>query len=90
MVKFPVPGKVFRGAQHDTRPPEERLPASYANFYIGNGAVLVPTFGHANDAKALGMLGDFFPGRKMVGIRCNDLVGGYGAIHCVTQQQPAV
>ena len=90
VVKLPTPGKVFRGAQHDTRPPEERLPASYANFYIGNGAVLVPIFGHENDEKAKALIGDFFPGRAVVGIRCNDLVGGYGAIHCVTQQQPAV
>ena len=88
IAKLPTPGKVFRGAQHDTRPPEERLPASYANFYIGNGAVLVPVFGHENDEEAKGMLGEFFPGRTVVGIRCNDLVGGYGAIHCVTQQQP--
>lgn len=88
VVKLPMPGKVFRGVQHDTRPAEERLPASYANFYIGNGAVLVPVFGHENDEKAKGIIGNFFPGRKIVGIRCNDLVGGYGAIHCVTQQQP--
>ncbi len=88
VIKLPMPGKVFRGAQHDTRPAEERLPASYANFYIGNGAVLVPVFGHENDEKAKGIIGDFFPGRSVVGIRCNDLVGGYGAIHCVTQQQP--
>jgi agmatine deiminase len=88
IVKLPTPGKVFRGAVHADRPAEERLPASYANFYIGNGAVLVPVFGHANDKKVLGMLGDFFPGRKVVGIQCKDLVGGYGAIHCVTQQQP--
>jgi agmatine deiminase len=89
IVRLPTPGKVFRGAVHGGRPAEERLPASYANFYIGNGSVLVPTFGHATDKKVLGMLGDFFPGRKITGIRCNDLVGGYGAIHCVTQQQPA-
>jgi agmatine deiminase len=89
IVKLPMPGKVFRGATHGSRDPGERLPASYANFYIGNGAVLVPTFGHANDALALGLLGELFPGRKMVGIPCKDLVGGYGAIHCVTQQQPA-
>jgi agmatine deiminase len=88
IVKLPTPGKVFRGAVHADRPAEERLPASYANFYIGNGAVLVPVFGHANDKKALGLLSDFFPGRKVVGIQCKDLVGGYGAIHCVTQQQP--
>ena len=90
IVPLPTPGKVFRGAVHGGRPAEERLPASYANFYIGNGSVLVPTFGHPNDAKVLGLLGSFFPGRKMIGIRCNDLVGGYGAIHCVTQQQPAI
>jgi len=88
IVKLPTPGKVFRGAVHADRPAEERLPASYANFYIGNGAVLVPIFGHENDKKALGMIGEFFPGRKVVGIHCKDLVGGYGAIHCVTQQQP--
>jgi len=90
IVKLPTPGKVFRGAVHGGRPAEERLPASYANFYIGNGAVLVPVFGHENDAKVLGLLGEFHTGRKVVGIRCNDLVGGYGAIHCVTQQQPSV
>ncbi len=89
IIKLPTPGPVARGARHGERLPEERLPASYANFYIGNGAVLVPVFGHANDATALGLLGELFLGRKMVGIRCNDLVGGYGAIHCVTQQQPA-
>lgn len=88
VVKLPMPGKVFRGATHEDRPPEERLPASYANFYIGNAAVLVPIFGHANDSKAMGVIGEFFPGRKVVGINCKDLVGGYGAIHCVTQQQP--
>ncbi|HEY3321470.1 MAG TPA: agmatine deiminase family protein [Planctomycetota bacterium] len=89
IIKLPTPGKVFRGPSNDPRPADERLPASYANFYIGNATVLVPVFGHENDAKVLGMLGEFFPGRKMAGIRCNDLVGGYGAIHCVTQQQPS-
>jgi agmatine deiminase len=89
IVKLPTPGKVFRGEQHADRPAEERLPASYANFLIANDAVLVPIFGHENDKKALGILADFFPGRKMIGINCKDLVGGYGAIHCVTQQQPA-
>jgi agmatine deiminase len=87
-VALPMPGKIYRGAQHDSRPPEERLPASYANFYIGNGAVLVPIFGTDRDAVAMGLIGAHFPGRKVIGIRCNDLVGGYGAIHCVTQQQP--
>jgi len=88
IIKFPSPGKVFRGAVHADRPAEERLPASFANFYIGNGSVLVPVFGVPSDTQALGMLGDLFPGKKIIGIPCNDLVGGYGAIHCVTQQQP--
>jgi len=89
IVKLPTPGRVFRGADHGGRSPDERLPASYANFYIGNGSVLVPVFGHENDKKAVKILSDFFPGRKMIPINCRDLVGGYGAIHCVTQQQPA-
>jgi agmatine deiminase len=88
LIKLPTPGKVFRGAIHADRPAEERLPASYANFYVGNGSVLVPVFGHENDEKVLGLIGELFPGRKPIGIQCRDLVGGYGAIHCVTQQQP--
>ncbi len=87
LVKLPTPGKVIRENQ-GFGPVEERLPASYANFYIGNATVLVPVFGREQDKQALGILGELFPGRKMVPIRCNDLVGGYGAIHCVTQQQP--
>ena len=66
-----------------------RLPASYANFYIGNGAVLVPTFDDPKrDEEALSKLGEFFPGRKVVGISCGELVYGFGGIHCATQQQP--
>jgi agmatine deiminase len=67
-----------------------RLPASYANFYIGNAAVLVPLFGGARDASALDTLRPLFPGRRIVGINAVDLVLGLGAFHCVTQQQPAV
>lgn len=67
-----------------------RLPASYANFYVGNNAVLVPIFGDVKrDEAALGVLEDLFPGRKIVGINCKELVYGFGGIHCVTQQQPA-
>jgi agmatine deiminase len=66
-----------------------RLPASYANFYIANGIVLVPVFDDSNDAKALGILQELFPGRRVVGLRCNEVVAGLGAIHCVTQQEPA-
>jgi agmatine deiminase len=68
----------------------ERLPASYANFYIGNSAVLVPVFGDAKgDDAALETLSDFFPGRKLVPVDSRELVYGFGGIHCVSQQQPA-
>jgi agmatine deiminase len=68
---------------------ERRLPASYANFYIGNGIVLVPVFNDANDRVALDTLADVFPNHEVVGIYCGDLIWGFGAIHCMTQQQPA-
>jgi agmatine deiminase len=67
----------------------ERLPASYANFYIANGVVIVPTFNDINDRVALNTLSDLFPGRDVVGIHCVDLVWGLGTLHCLTQQQPA-
>jgi agmatine deiminase len=67
-----------------------RLPASYANFYIANDIVLVPVFDDANDQRALGTLQECFPRRKVIGLRCNEVVAGLGAIHCVTQQEPAV
>ena len=67
----------------------ERLPASYANFYIANGLVLVPTFNDENDRVALNKLAELFPERKVVGIACRDLVLGLGTIHCMTQQQSA-
>ena len=66
-----------------------RLPASYANFYIANAAVLVPTFNDPNDRVALGTLGELFPDRPVVGIHAVDLVLGLGSLHCLTQQQPA-
>ena len=66
-----------------------RLPASYANFYIGNHAVLVPTFNDPNDRQALQILADLFPGRRVVGIHAVDLVWGLGTLHCMTQQEPA-
>jgi len=66
-----------------------RLPASYANFYIANGVVLVPVFNDPNDRVALDILADIFPDRDVVGIYCGDLIWGFGAIHCMTQQQPA-
>src|SRR5262249_35679797 len=67
----------------------QRLPASYANFYVTNDRVLVPTFNDPNDRRALGILADLFPGREVVGIHAVDLVLGLGTLHCLTQQQPA-
>jgi agmatine deiminase len=67
----------------------ERLPASYANFYIANAAVLVPTFNDPQDRQALGILSELFPRRTVVGIHAVDLVLGFGTLHCLTQQQPA-
>ena len=67
-----------------------RLPASYANFYVGNSAVLVPVFGDARrDSAALETLSEFFQGREIVPVDCRELVYGFGGIHCVSQQQPA-
>ncbi len=82
IIALPTPGVVT----HDG----ERLPASYANFYIGNEAVLVPTFAHPNDARALETVQGCFPSRRVVGIDSRKLLWGLGAFHCVTQQQPAV
>ncbi|MCE9624912.1 MAG: agmatine deiminase family protein [Deltaproteobacteria bacterium] len=81
IVTLPMPGRV----ESDEGP----LPASYANFYIANGVVLTPVYGHANDARALEILRGLFPTRQVIGIDCRDLVWGMGAVHCVTQQQPA-
>jgi len=78
---LPMPKAVYFDGQ--------RLPASYANFYFANGMVLVPTFNDENDRVALNKLAELFPGRKVVGIACRDLVLGLGTLHCMTQQQPA-
>jgi agmatine deiminase len=80
VVKLPMPPAVVADS--------EPLPASYANFYIANGVVLLPVFGHANDQVAAETLSRLFPERRVVPIDCRDLVWGMGAIHCVTQQQP--
>lgn len=69
---------------------DQRLPASYANFYIANGAVLVPVFGCAADDTARAVLRDCFPGRRIVPIDCRVIIAGLGALHCLTQQVPAV
>ena len=82
IVEIPMPGRVnVQGTQ-------ERLPASYANFYIANQTVLVPLYSHANDKIALHILQEVFPNRKVIGIECTALVHGLGSIHCVTQQEP--
>ena len=70
--------------------PHHRNPASHANFYIGNSAVLVPVFQSPTDSIVLEQLRPYFPDRKVVGIDCRALVGGLGAIHCITQQMPAI
>jgi agmatine deiminase len=67
----------------------DRLPLTYANFYVVNGAVIVPLYGDANDARALDILGPLFPGREVLGVMARHLITGGGAFHCVTQQQPA-
>jgi agmatine deiminase len=67
----------------------QRLPASYANFYIANGLVLVPTFNDPNDRIALNTLAECFPERVVTGIHCTDFIWGLGALHCMTQQEPA-
>jgi agmatine deiminase len=66
----------------------QRLPASYANFYIANKIVLVPTFSDRNDRTALNTLAALFPDREVIGITARDLVLGLGTLHCMTQQQP--
>jgi agmatine deiminase len=80
VIPLPMPAPlVFEG---------RRLPASYANFYIANDIVLVPTFNDPNDRVALGILAELFPSRAVIGIHCVDLVWGLGTLHCMTQQEP--
>jgi agmatine deiminase len=82
LVELPIPtGRVeFEG---------ERLPLTYANFYVVNGAVVVPVYGKAEDARALEILRPLFPNREVVPVPSNALITGGGSFHCVTQQQPA-
>ena len=81
IVELPMPAPVVFSGQ--------RLPASYANFYIANGLVLVPTFNDPNDRHALNILAEQFPAHTVTGIHCGDFIWGLGALHCMTQQQPA-
>ena len=80
IIRLPMPGKVEASSG--------RLPASYANFYIGNRVILLPVYNTANDSKAEAILKEAFPEREIVPIPCRELVQGFGSIHCVTQQQP--
>jgi len=82
IVTLPMPKKVVREKQ--------RLPASYANFYIANACVLVPTFADPVDEAALSIFQRLFPDRRVIGIDCRELIWGLGTFHCLTQQQPAV
>jgi agmatine deiminase len=81
VIELPVPAPLYHG--------DWRLPASYANFYIANAAVIVPTFNDPADRVALGILGELIRDRPVVGIHAVDLVLGFGTLHCLTQQQPA-
>jgi agmatine deiminase len=81
IIRLPMPSPLFFDGQ--------RLPASYANFYIGNEVVLVPTFNDEKDRQALGLISESFPKRRVIGIHAVDLVWGLGTIHCLTQQEPA-
>jgi len=82
IVTLPMPKRIVREGL--------RLPASYANFYIANSCVLVPIFADPADELALSILRECFPGRRVVGIDCRELIWGLGTFHCLTQQQPAV
>jgi agmatine deiminase len=82
VIPLPMPSPLFLDGQ--------QLPASYANFYIANAAVLVPTFNDPNDRIALGVLQECFRDRPVIGIHAVDLVWGLGTLHCLTQQQPAI
>jgi agmatine deiminase len=79
-VPIPMPPPVVYEGQ--------RLPASYANFYIANRVVLLPTYNHPNDERALATLAGLFPGREVIGLDCTDLIWGLGAFHCLTQHVP--
>jgi agmatine deiminase len=82
VAELPLPAPVYFNGQ--------RLPASYANFYIANAGVLVPVFNDPNDGRALKILEQCFPDRPVIPVFCRDLVWGLGTLHCMTQQQPAV
>jgi agmatine deiminase len=81
VISLPMPAPLYFEGR--------RLPASYANFYVSNAAVLVPTFNDSKDRLALGILSELFPGRPVIGIHAVDLVWGLGTLHCLTREEPA-
>jgi agmatine deiminase len=82
IIELPMPSPVI---YDDTR-----LPASYANFYIANAAVIVPIFNDKNDQRALDIIQKAFPDRKVIGINSVDIIWGLGSFHCLSQQEPAL
>jgi agmatine deiminase len=82
IIELPMPSAVWYEGQ--------RLPASYANFYISNNYVVTPVFRDKNDDKALEILQKCFPTRKVVGLDCTDVIWGLGAFHCLSHEEPAV
>ena len=82
ITKVPMPSAVFHKG--------ERMPASYANFYITNKSVIVPTYRDSNDDTAINIIQSKFPSRKVIGIDSTDLIWGLGSFHCLTQQEPLI
>ncbi|MBI4452379.1 agmatine deiminase family protein [Candidatus Woesearchaeota archaeon] len=82
VIKLPMPG--FVGDK------ERRWPASYCNFYIGNDAIIVPIFWHEKDKKALAIIQEAFPNRKVIGVNSREMVYGFGSFHCLSQQEPKI
>ena len=99
IVKLPAPGPLYISEAEAAairtattgmaRGGGQRLAASYANFYISNAHVIVPTYRDANDERALGLLREAFPGRTVTGLDSMDLIWGLGSFHCLSQQEPA-
>ena len=82
IIELPMPDPVIWDGQ--------RLPASYANFYIANRSVIVPTYRCEKDEKALQIIQDCFPDRDVVGIDSTEIIWGLGSFHCLSQQEPAI
>ena len=88
IIKLPMPHMYYDAGEKNFN--NKKAPVSYTNFYIGNKTVLVSIFGDKNDEKALSIIKSCFPDRNIIGINCRDLIYGGGALHCITQQEPAL